>query len=144
VHGVAQIGAGLFKAPGATITYMGETAELVTYWKPAKGFTAGIGATVKDRFILEARYFQLINTEIEGQVQVTGRGRLHDGPTRVLGAADGLHPRLVMASQGAFSAPHDRRQPPGEQRQEHQKDECEGDEKVPLALVHGLLNSLAP
>jgi hypothetical protein len=72
VHGVAQIGAGVFKAPGATITYMGDTAEMVTYWKPAKGFSLGVGATVKDRFVLEGRYFQLINTEIEGQFRVSG------------------------------------------------------------------------
>jgi len=72
VHGTAQIGGGVFKAPGATITYMGDTAEMVTYWKPAKGFSFGVGATVKDRFILEARYFQLINTEIDGQFRVSG------------------------------------------------------------------------
>jgi len=72
VRGVGQFGAGYFKSPGGTFTALGERVELVTNWEPAKGFTAGIGATVSDRFTLDARWVKLINPEITGELTYQG------------------------------------------------------------------------
>jgi hypothetical protein len=72
LRGVGQIGAGFFKSPSASFTALGETVELVTNWEAAKGLSVGIGATVGDRFTLDARWFKLINTEITGEITYQG------------------------------------------------------------------------
>jgi len=72
VRGVGQVGAGLFKAPGVTVSAMGETLELVPEWQPAKGVSLGVGLTLNDRFVVDARFVTLINTEIKGEVRSSG------------------------------------------------------------------------
>jgi hypothetical protein len=69
VYGLGQIGAGMLKAPGASIVYLGMDYDLETFWEPLKGVSAGLGATVKDRFTLDVRYFHFINPEVRGELR---------------------------------------------------------------------------
>ena len=69
VYGLGQIGAGMLKAPSASIVYLGTDFDLETFWEPLKGVSAGLGATVKDRFTLDVRYFHFINPELSGKLR---------------------------------------------------------------------------
>lgn len=79
VHFGGQIGAGFFKAPDATISGMGETVELVSFFTPVHGFGGSIGATVNNRVRLDAKYFHLRNPEIEGEIRSSGPTEAVDG-----------------------------------------------------------------
>jgi len=72
IHGTAQLGLGLFKAPGASISALGESAELVTEWAPARGYALGAGVTFHDRVDVDARYKRLMNPEINGELRYDG------------------------------------------------------------------------
>ncbi|MEJ2542415.1 MAG: hypothetical protein P8188_21075, partial [Gemmatimonadota bacterium] len=56
IHFTGQFAAGAVKAPGAEFSAMGETAELVSSWNPAKGYSVGAGADIGDRLVLDVRY----------------------------------------------------------------------------------------
>ncbi len=79
IHLGGQIGAGFFKAPDATVSGMGETVELVSFFTPVHGFGASVGATVNDRIRLDAKFFHLRNPEIEGEIRSSGPTEAIDG-----------------------------------------------------------------
>jgi hypothetical protein len=72
VYALAQVGLGGFKAPGADISGFGEAAELVTFWKLARGWTVGGGLTLNRRVDVELRYAALVNPEISGELRYLG------------------------------------------------------------------------
>jgi hypothetical protein len=78
-HVVGQMLAGMIKAPGATFAGMGQTAELVASWKPAKGFSLGAGAEIGERLFMDVRYEALINTEIELEFRDGGTSETFEG-----------------------------------------------------------------
>lgn len=72
LHLGGQVGAGFFKAPDATVSGMGETVELVSFYTPVHGFGGSLGATVNGRVRIDAKYFHLRNPEIEGELRSSG------------------------------------------------------------------------
>lgn len=69
VYGVGQVGGGTYRGPDASIVYLGTNYELKSFWEALKGISAGGGATVKDRFLLDVRYFHFINPEMDGELR---------------------------------------------------------------------------
>jgi hypothetical protein len=72
IHGTGQVGLGMFKAPGGTISVMGESAEVTTEWAAARAFAIGAGISFNDRIEIDARYNRLLNPEINGEVRYGG------------------------------------------------------------------------
>ena len=69
LHGTGQVGAGMLKAPDASLVVLGTDYELDSSWEPVKGLAAGLGATFQDRLTLDARYFHFISPEISGELR---------------------------------------------------------------------------
>lgn len=68
----AQLVAGGMRAPNATLRFMGESAELVSSWAPAKGYSVGAGVSFGERFSVDARYEALLNTEVSAELRYQG------------------------------------------------------------------------
>lgn len=79
VHFAGQMVAGVMKAPGAEFSGMGQTAEVVANWMPAKGYSLGVGAFLGDRFQVDVRYEALINTELELEFRDGGTTETFEG-----------------------------------------------------------------
>ena len=78
-HFAGQVVAGTVKAPNATFSGMGQTAELVSSWMPAKGYSLGVGSEIGDRLTIDLRYEGLINTEIEAEFRDGGTTETFQG-----------------------------------------------------------------
>lgn len=78
-HVAGQMVAGMMKAPGAEFSGMGQTAELVANWMPAKGYSLGAGAMLGDRVQVDVRYVGLINTELELEFRDGGTSETFEG-----------------------------------------------------------------
>jgi hypothetical protein len=79
LHFTGQFAAGAVKAPSADFGVMGETAELVSSWNPAKGYSVGAGADLGDRLVLDVRYEALLNPEINGEFRYSGTTDTFEG-----------------------------------------------------------------